>query len=245
MSARLDEILETLRGLVRFDVRTLFDEHGALLPPKSWPAEGVMAVSSLTSRELFVGAGKDRALIGVQHTVKLSDRVRALELALRELGTLAPDCAPLPETLEEMTDKQIIRIIVDARDTGAALKAAGSTLDWLDDATAPKAIDEDFRRITAAYDLLRPNVRLWPVSEKPWRRRQRMLPPPVADDVTLPADTAPATLLEAVEPDPEPDLLPRPNPPRDGRLSYEEQERRGINIASHVGWPLTIAYSRR
>lgn len=170
---RLAETLETLRSLVAFDTRTLFDENGSLLPAQLWPREASLAVTSIVSRELF----SEGRLVGVEHRVRLSDRVRALELALKEMGSLAGR-APPPETLEEMTDAQLISVIYEVKGVSSALEAAGSTINWQN--ASPEQIDQDYTKITAYYDLLRPSRRSSAALSSP-APAQRMLPSPTPD----------------------------------------------------------------
>jgi hypothetical protein len=154
VSERLDEILSTLRTLVSFDVRTLFDNNSALLPVALWPAGASLAVSSIQSRELFSGYGDNRVLIGVKHNVKLSDRVKALQLAMAEAGLLT-DRPPPPgrepigavtyEVIEQMTDAELAHRLV-----ATALSRAGTPSPW-EDATDAE-IDADFAKIVACYD---------------------------------------------------------------------------------------------
>jgi hypothetical protein len=172
----LSETLRVLRNLCSFDIRSLYDEHSSLLPVACWPPEASLAIVGVTSREIFSGSGAERCLVGIEHKIRLSDRVRALELALRELGALAPDRIP-PQDIEQMSDREIVKVIYEIHGTGGALKAAGSTLDWQE--ASDDQVDEDYQRITALYDLLRPHVRHAP-PQNPAAGRQRLLAPPPA-----------------------------------------------------------------
>jgi hypothetical protein len=87
---RLAETLATLRSLCSFDVRTLFNADGSLLPAQLWPSEASLAIVGITSRELF----QEGRLVGVEHKVRLSDRTKALALSLQELGLLTDRLPP-------------------------------------------------------------------------------------------------------------------------------------------------------
>lgn len=84
------EVLETLRKIARFDIRTLYDENGALLHPKSWPPEAAFAVSGVDVDELFEWVGergeKERELVGYARKVKLRDNLKAFEMIGKNLA---------------------------------------------------------------------------------------------------------------------------------------------------------------
>jgi len=76
-------VLKRLGEEVEADVADLFDEAGALLPVRSWPLiwrQGL--VSGLDVEALYKSGGKDKIMekIGTLSKVKLSDRVKRLEL---------------------------------------------------------------------------------------------------------------------------------------------------------------------
>jgi hypothetical protein len=141
---RLTATLATLQSLVAFDVRTLFDDRGSLLPAQLWPSEASLAITSIVSRELF----SEGRLCGVEHRVKLSDRTKAVELALKELGSFA-DPVPLPETVDEMSDAELAARIRE-------LHGPTGPHSW--ETAEPEAIDRDMARLIAAYRLLRPDA---------------------------------------------------------------------------------------
>jgi hypothetical protein len=160
----VDEILQTLRSLVRWDARTIFDEHSnALLPPSRWPAEASLAITSVTSRELYAGSGANRILVGMEHSVRFSDRIRALELAMREAGLFA-DRLPLTDP-SEMTDQQIAHVLYEVVSSRAPASWENKT---------DAEIDADYARITTCYDERRPGVRLNTPPETPPAPVQRL-----------------------------------------------------------------------
>lgn len=84
------EVLDTLRKIARFDIRTLYDDKGALLHPKDWPKEAAWAVSGVDSQELFEWTGdkgdKARELVGYAKKVKLRDNLKAFEMIGKNLA---------------------------------------------------------------------------------------------------------------------------------------------------------------
>jgi hypothetical protein len=233
-SDRLAEIIETLGALCRFDIRALYDEHSSLLPVAAWPAEASLAIVGLTSRELFVGPPSERVLVGVEHKLRLSDSVRALELALRELGALAPDRLPPEERdLDSMSDRELIQrveyhIIHNPKfDPGHY---------W--GAMSEEAIDEDFARVCASYDLMRPGMREKSSPEPV----QRYLPPPPRLPPDFQGGPAPAPsaapedeVSEPILPDPPPESY-RP-PVIDRRLFHDAVDEYAfinIRMLSHL-----------
>jgi len=95
-------IAETLRELsliLRSDLRKVFDEDGALLPPSKWPDDVAAAVQSVKVVELAGGMKIDMGEEGggVQHIpmytkeVKLWDKVAAIDKAMRHLGLFEAD----------------------------------------------------------------------------------------------------------------------------------------------------------
>ena len=78
---------ELLR-ILTVDIGSLYDEEGQLLPLKEMPEDARRAVASIDTEENFAGQGEERTQIGLTRRVKLSDKVRAIELAMRRLGLL-------------------------------------------------------------------------------------------------------------------------------------------------------------
>jgi hypothetical protein len=243
VTSRTDEVLETLRSLVKFDMRALFDGNNSLLPPSLWPQEAALAITSIVSREIWSGSGQDRTLVGIEHKLRLSDRIKAVELALKELGMLT-DRQP-PTNPDDMTDQQIAHVLYEVVSSRVP---AG----W--EHKTDEEIDRDFARIVAAYDERRPGIREHATKSPPAVVRMLpappRLPPPDFQPGPAPAPSAaPADMPLAVpeadprpEADDEPELLPwdAPPPPNsaDRRLSdYERQVRAGHNIVGWVGAP--------
>lgn len=76
-----DWVLKRLAAEAEADIADLYDDDGNLLPVKEWPLiwrQGLVA--GVEVEELFEGRGEDRVHIGHLRKVRLSDRVRRLEL---------------------------------------------------------------------------------------------------------------------------------------------------------------------
>lgn len=76
-------------GLV--DPRTLFDEHGNLLPIKEWPEDAARAVSSIESFEEYEGRGEDRVATGMVRKVKFHGKIEAIDKVLKVKGGYRPE----------------------------------------------------------------------------------------------------------------------------------------------------------
>lgn len=76
-----DWLLKRLADEAVADIADLYDETGGLKPVDQWPLiwrQGL--VSGIEVEELFDGRGEDREHIGRVRKVKLSDRIKRLEL---------------------------------------------------------------------------------------------------------------------------------------------------------------------
>ncbi|WP_244529164.1 terminase small subunit [Mesorhizobium muleiense] len=83
-------VLTRLAAEAVADIADIYDDDGQLLPVKEWPLiwrQGL--VQGVDVEELFDGYGKERTQIGVVRKVKLSDRVRRIELIGKHVGVKA------------------------------------------------------------------------------------------------------------------------------------------------------------
>lgn len=83
-------VLKRLAAEAQADVADLYDDDGNLLPVKQWPLiwrQGLVA--GIDVEDLFEGRGEDRERIGRVLKIKLSDRVRRLELIGKHIGVNA------------------------------------------------------------------------------------------------------------------------------------------------------------
>jgi phage terminase small subunit len=85
-----DWVLARLHAEVEADLADLFDEENRLKPVKDWPLiwrQGLVA--GVEVDELFEGRGEEREQIGYVKKLKLSDRVKRLELIGKHIGVQA------------------------------------------------------------------------------------------------------------------------------------------------------------
>jgi phage terminase small subunit len=85
-----DTLLTRLAHEVDADMADLFDDQGGLRPVKDWPAiwrKGLIA--GVEIEQLFAGEGQERRVVGSVAKIKMSDRVKRLELLGRHVGVNA------------------------------------------------------------------------------------------------------------------------------------------------------------
>ena len=85
--ATIDELVNTLSGMVRFDIADLYDENGNLLPIKEMPLIARQMISELTSDEIKMGGIK----IGDVKKVKTIAKLDAVEKLMKHLGGYEKD----------------------------------------------------------------------------------------------------------------------------------------------------------
>ena len=83
-----EKILGEIRALGTYDIRKLFNDNGGLKPISEWPEDIARAVSALEISEEFDGSGDQRTQTGWLKKVKTVDRLKALEMAAKNLSML-------------------------------------------------------------------------------------------------------------------------------------------------------------
>lgn len=76
----VDELAAAMAGIVRADLRKLYDKRGAMLPPDQWPDDVAATVEQVESEEVFEpvpGEKGKRRLKGYARKVKKGSRVAA------------------------------------------------------------------------------------------------------------------------------------------------------------------------
>lgn len=73
-----DAVINELALIGFFNIKSIYDENGALLPISSWPESAGRAVAALEVHELFDDDGPDRRMIGYVKKIKLWDKNPAL-----------------------------------------------------------------------------------------------------------------------------------------------------------------------
>ena len=116
-----DWVLKRLADEATADIADLYDDNGNLLPPKEWPLiwrQGL--VSGFDSEELFEGRGEERTRVGTLRKVKLSDRIRRIELIGKHVGVQAfrekvslenPDGSALDNTPDRELAKAVAYVL--------------------------------------------------------------------------------------------------------------------------------------
>ena len=84
----IQRILKELRDISYFNGDELYNEDHTLKPVSEWPKGAIQALKSIQVDELFEGTGKDRTKIGVSKKVKLIDKIKSIELMMKNLGIL-------------------------------------------------------------------------------------------------------------------------------------------------------------
>lgn len=83
-------LLKRLAEEANADIADIYNEHGTLKPVSEWPMvwrKGL--VQGIKVDELFEGRGDDREMVGLVKEVKLSDRIKRLELIGKHIGVKA------------------------------------------------------------------------------------------------------------------------------------------------------------
>lgn len=81
-----ERVLEELGRIAFADIGQVFNAAGGLRPLSEIPEDARRALASVESDELFEGRGEERSHVGYTRKVRLLDKVRALELAGKNVG---------------------------------------------------------------------------------------------------------------------------------------------------------------
>lgn len=82
----VEKMLKELRTLALSDIRKLYDDRGAILPPDKWPDEIAKAVEAVKVDELYeYDEDGRRQLVGQTTQVKLWSKTKAMELLGKHL----------------------------------------------------------------------------------------------------------------------------------------------------------------
>lgn len=94
-------LLERAR-LAFFDVRKLFDSHGAPVPIHELDDDAAAAIAGLEVVEQFEGSGEDRKFVGYLKKYKLADKGASLTSLEKQLGMYEKDNAQKTDPLIEL-----------------------------------------------------------------------------------------------------------------------------------------------
>lgn len=78
-------VLREILNSASIDISDAYDTNGNLLPINDMPEPLRKAIIQIETEELFDGRGKDREHIGTAKTIKIQDRLKALELLGKHL----------------------------------------------------------------------------------------------------------------------------------------------------------------
>lgn len=99
-------LLDRLAQEATADIADLYDDFGYLLPVKEWPMiwrQGL--VQGIDVEELYEGRGKSKEKVGELKKIRLSDRVRRLELIGRHIGVKAFEDTVNVKGLDGLADR--------------------------------------------------------------------------------------------------------------------------------------------
>jgi phage terminase small subunit len=82
---KADFIVRELLNTATINLRDAYDQKGNLLPIEDMPEPLQKAIAEIKTEELFDGRGEEREHIGTAKTIKIADRLRALELLGKHL----------------------------------------------------------------------------------------------------------------------------------------------------------------
>lgn len=82
-----DMVIKELARIAFLDIRKIYDENGNLRNIQDIDEDTVKAISSIETLEEYNGYGENREKIGDTQKVKIVDKIKALELLGRHLGT--------------------------------------------------------------------------------------------------------------------------------------------------------------
>lgn len=82
----LDEILNELASMFRFDPAEMYDENGSLMPIHNMPAPVRKMIASMDTEEIFMGFGKKREVIGDVKKIKFYNKLEVVEKYMKYFG---------------------------------------------------------------------------------------------------------------------------------------------------------------
>lgn len=118
-----ERLLAELEAIALFDLRSIYDENGALLPIKQLSQSAGAAISGIEIMEEFDGTGKDRVHIGNTVKIKTSSKISAIDTYMDTMGWKAPkkvaNTYPNGEAVQPFSDDQVDKLINSLRDKKA------------------------------------------------------------------------------------------------------------------------------
>jgi len=84
-----EEVLQELRKIALFDLRTLYDQNGALKPIAELSDEAGAAITGIEVDEIYEFIGGVKANVGQTKKIKMNSKIAALESICKVLGYIA------------------------------------------------------------------------------------------------------------------------------------------------------------
>lgn len=78
----IDEVVENLADMLRFDIGELYDDQGRMKPLKQIPKSARLMISSVETEEVKVR----NSVVGITKKVKIFDKLGAIEKLMKHLG---------------------------------------------------------------------------------------------------------------------------------------------------------------
>lgn len=98
----IDELVQSLSGMVRFDISDLYDEHGVLKSIHELPIHARQMISEIETMEEY---DRNKQYVGRTKKVKLYKKLDAIEKLMRHLGGYQKDNAQKTSVLV-MTEQE-------------------------------------------------------------------------------------------------------------------------------------------
>lgn len=105
----IDEIVQNLAGMMRFDIADLYDDDGKLLPLRQMPLEARQMISQLDTDELFDFIEGEKVFTGYTKKVRTYSKLDAVEKLMKHLGGYEKNNEQLKQsfTVIQWGDKEI------------------------------------------------------------------------------------------------------------------------------------------
>ena len=87
----IDELVQNLAGMVRFDPASVYDEFGALKSIHEMPKEARQMISELNIDEIKGFVNGESVIVGQTKKIKLFDKLGAIEKLMKHLGGYSKD----------------------------------------------------------------------------------------------------------------------------------------------------------
>jgi len=82
----VDELIQTLAGMVRFDIADLYDEDGKLLPLRQMPLAARQMISQLDTDELFDFIEGEKVFKGYSKKIRTYNKLDSVEKLMKHFG---------------------------------------------------------------------------------------------------------------------------------------------------------------